>query len=432
MSSPSQPPKRLLILISKLGYQARAFADAARRLGAEVVFATDRCHQLDDPWQDAAIPLHFERSADAAAEIARAATNAPIHAILALGDRPLAAAAHAARSLGLPYNSPESVETARNKFLQRERLSAARVPVPQFFSFALDDDLGPVLPRVQFPCVVKPLMLSMSQGVVRADGPDQFRAAVARIRALVQSPEIQVTREAGLDRLLVENFLPGPEIALEGLLEDGSLRTLAIFDKPDPLEGPYFEETIYVTPSRLAPRALAVVEDCARQAVAALGLTRGPIHAEFRVNARGPWVLEVQPRPIGGLCARALRFGPEKIPLEELLVRHALGMDTRSLQRESAASGVMMIPVPSSGILEGVAGIEEAARLAHIESVEITARPHDYIAAWPEGSSYLGFIFARAPQPAEVESALRAAHACLCFDLRPRLPVEHPLAQQAP
>ena len=432
MSSPSQPPKRLLILISKLGYQARAFADAARRLGAEVVFATDLCHQLDDPWQDAAIPLHFERPADAAAEIARAATNAPIHAILALGDRPLAAAAHAARSLGLPYNSPESVETARNKFLQRERLSAARVPVPQFFSFALDDDLGPVLPRVQFPSVVKPLMLSMSQGVVRADGPDQFRAAVARIRALVQSPEIQVTREAGLDRLLVENFLPGPEIALEGLLEDGSLRTLAIFDKPDPLEGPYFEETIYVTPSRLAPRALAVVEDCARQAVAALGLTRGPIHAEFRVNARGPWVLEVQPRPIGGLCARALRFGPEKIPLEELLVRHALGMDTRSLQRESAASGVMMIPVPSSGILEGVAGIEEAARLAHIESVEITARPHDYIAAWPEGSSYLGFIFARAPQPAEVESALRAAHACLCFDLRPRLPVEHPLAQQAP
>ena len=432
MSNPSQPPRRLLLLISKLGYQARAFADAARRLGAEVVFGTDRCHQLDDPWQDAAIPLHFERPADAAAEIARAATNAPIHAILALGDRPLAAAAHAARSLGLPYNSPESVETARNKFLQRERLSAARVPVPQFFSFALDDDLGRVLPRVQFPCVVKPLMLSMSQGVVRADDPGQFRAAVARIRALVQSPDIHVTREAGLDRLLVENFLPGPEIALEGLLEDGSLRTLAIFDKPDPLEGPYFEETIYVTPSRLAPRALAVVEDCARQAVAALGLTRGPIHAEFRVNARGPWVLEVQPRPIGGLCARALRFGPEKIPLEELLVRHALGMDTRSLQRESAASGVMMIPVPSSGILEGVAGIEEAARLAHIESVEITARPHDYIAAWPEGSSYLGFIFARAPQPAEVESALRAAHACLRFDLRPRLPVEHPLAQQAP
>jgi len=432
MSDASQQQKRLLLLISKLGYQARAFADAARRLGAEVIFGTDRCHQLDDPWQDSALPLHFERAEESASEISRATALASVHAILALGDRPLAVAAHAARALGLPYNSPESVETARNKLRQRECLSAARVPVPQFFSFALDDDLGRVLPRVQFPCVVKPLMLSMSQGVVRANDAAEFRAAVARIRALVQSPEIQVTREAGLDRLLVEGFLPGPEVALEGLLEDGSLRTLAIFDKPDPLEGPYFEETIYVTPSRLAPRALAALEDCARQAVAALGLTRGPIHAEFRVNARGPWVLEVQPRPIGGLCARALRFGTEKIPLEELLVRHALGMVTRSLERESAASGVMMIPVPSSGILEGVAGTEEAARVEHIESVEITARLHDYVAAWPEGSSYLGFIFARAPQPADVESALRAAHACLRFDLRPRLPVEHPLSRHTP
>ncbi len=422
-------PKRLLLLISKLGYQARAFADAAHSLGLEVVFGTDRCHQLDDPWKDAALPLHFERPADAAAEIVRAAAVAPVDAILALGDRPLAAAAHAARSLGLPYNSPESVETARDKLRQREALSAARVPVPQFFSFALDEDVDRVLPGVQFPCVVKPLMLSMSQGVVRANDAAEFRAAVARIRALVSSPEIQVTREEGLDRLLVEGYLPGWEVALEGLLEDGNLRTLAIFDKPDELEGPYFEETIYVTPSRLPPRALAVVEDCARSAVAALGLTRGPIHAEFRLNARGPWVLEVQPRPIGGLCARALRFGPARMPLEELLVRHALGIPTRGLEREAVASGVMMIPVPASGILEGVEGIEEAARVPGVESVEITARMHDYIAAWPEGSSYLGFIFARAPEPAAVESGLRAAHACLRFDLRPRLPVEHPLAR---
>ncbi len=429
MTAAAPPPKRLLLLTSKLGYQSRAFADAARGLGVEVVFGTDRCHQLDDPWRDSALPLHFERPEDSAAEIARAASLAPVHAILALGDHPLAAAAHAARALALPYNSPESVETARNKLRQRECLSAARVPVPQFFAFALDDDLGLILPRVQFPCVVKPLMLSMSQGVVRADSPAEFRAAVARIRALLESPEIQVTREDSLDRLLVEGFLPGPEVALEGLLEDGALRTLAIFDKPDPLDGPYFEETIYVTPSRLAPRALAAIEDCARRAVAALGLTRGPMHAEFRVNSRGPWVLEVQPRPIGGLCARALRFGPQNIPLEELLVRHALGMETRTLERESAASGVMMIPVPSSGILEGVAGMEEAARVPHVESVEITARLHDYIAAWPEGSSYLGFIFARAPQPAAVEAALRAAHACLRFDLRPRLPVEHPLSR---
>jgi biotin carboxylase len=428
------PVRRLLLLTSKLGYQARAFADAARRLGVEVAVGSDRCHQLEDPWGDAALPLHFERPEEAAGEIALAAAGAPIHALLALGDRPLAAAAYAARALGVPYNSPESVEAARNKLLQREGLRAAGLPVPAFFSFALAEDVERVLPQAAFPCVLKPLMLSMSQGVVRANDAAEFRAAVARIRALLESPEVQVTREDSLDRVLVESYIPGGEVALEGLLEDGRLRTLALFDKPDPLEGPYFEETIYVTPSRLATEQQRAIEDCAQCTVAALGLTRGPLHAEFRVNERGPWVLEAQPRPIGGLCARTLRFGAGRIPLEELLVRHALGEDVQGLEREPAAAGVMMIPVPRSGVLEGVEGLEEAARVPGIESVEITARLHDYVAAWPEGSSYLGFLFARdagSAGPATVEAALRAAHSCLRFDLRPRLPVEHPLSRPA-
>jgi hypothetical protein len=270
-------------------------------------------------------------------------------------------------------------------------------------------------------------MLSMSQGVVRANDAAEFRAAVARIRTLVETPEIQVTREEGLDRLLVEGYIPGAEVALEGLLEDGRLRTLALFDKPDPLEGPYFEETIYVTPSRLPAAMQDAILSCAQRSIAALGLTRGPLHAEFRVNEDGPWVLEAQPRPIGGLCARALRFGPQRMPLEELLVRYSLGLDVHALEREAAASGVMMIPVPRSGILEGVEGLEEAGRVPGVESIEITARLHDYVAAWPEGSSYLGFIFAGAADPAPVESALRGSHALLRFDLRPRLPVEHPV-----
>jgi predicted ATP-grasp superfamily ATP-dependent carboligase len=427
-------PKRLLLLTSKLGYQSRAFTDAARRIGLEVGIGSDRCRQLEDPWGDAALPLRFERPEEAAREIAHAAAIAPVHALLALGDRPLLAAAHAARALGLPYNSPKSVEAARNKLLQRERLRTAGLPIPEFFSFALSEDLGRVLPRVPFPCVVKPLMLSMSQGVVRANNRAEFRAAVARIRKLLESPEVQVTREEGLNRVLVEGYIPGGEVALEGLIDEGRLRTLAMFDKPDPLEGPYFEETIYVTPSRLPREAQRAIEDCAQRTIAALGLTRGPLHAEFRVNERGPWVLEAQPRPIGGLCARVLRFCSERMPLEELLVRHALGEDVHHLEREPAAAGVMMIPVPRSGVLEGVEGLEEASRVPGIESLEITARLHDYIAAWPEGSSYLGFIFARDSGPggpAAVESALRAAHACLRFNLRPRLPVEHPLAHRA-
>jgi biotin carboxylase len=418
---------RLLLLAGKLGYQTRSFAEAARRLGVEVVIGSDRCHQLDDPWADAAVALHFEQPEQAATRLVEALGGRAVQGILALGDRPTTTAAITAHSLGLRYNSREAVENCRSKLRQREVLRAKGVPVPAFFSFALAEDLQLVLSRVSFPCVVKPLQLSASQGVIRANNAAEFRAVVERIARLLVSPEIQVTREGELNRLLVEQYIPGAEVALEGLLESGRLRILALFDKPDPLEGPYFEETIYVTPSRFPPEVQAGIFDCAKRTIEALGLTEGPLHAEFRVNDKGPWVLEVAPRPIGGMCARALRFGPERMFLEELLVRGAMGLPGANLPRESLAAGVMMIPVPASGTLEGVDGVERAAATPGVDDVEITARLHDFIAAWPEGASYLGFIFSRAATAEEAETALRRAHSKLQFSIAPRLPVAHPV-----
>ncbi len=424
--------RRLLILASKLGYQTRSFAEAAERLGVEVVFGSDRCHQLDDPWADGALPLRFGEPEQAARNVVAQARARRVDGILALGDRPTATAAYAARALELPYNSPESVENCRSKLRQREILRAAGLPVPEFFSFVFDEPLDAVLRRVKFPCVLKPLSLAASQGVIRANDAREFAAAVARIRALLESPEIQVTREAGLDRLLVESYIPGAEVAVEGLLERGRLRVLAIFDKPDPLEGPYFEETIYVTPSRLPAELQSRIAACAQRAAQALGLTHGPLHAEFRIRGEAPWAVELAPRPIGGLCSRALRFGPERIFLEELLVRHALRLEGSELARESDASGVMMIPVPQSGILERVEGMEEAKATPGVEEIHITARLHDFIAAWPEGASYLGFIFARGGRPEAVERALRESHSKLRFALAPRLRVEHPVSGKVP
>jgi biotin carboxylase len=423
---------RLLILASKLGYQTRSFAEAARALGAEVVFATDRCHQLEDPWSDGAIAARFDQPEEAARRIVQQALLRPVDGLIALGDRPTTTAAYTARALGLAYNRPEGVVNCRSKLRQREVLRAAGLPVPGFFSFRLGKRLDRILPRVEFPCVVKPLRLAASQGVIRANNADEFCAAVGRIQTLLESPEIQVTREEDLDRLLVERYIPGGEVAVEGLLTRGRLRILAIFDKPDPLEGPYFEETIYVTPSRLPEEMQERIADCAAATVRALGLDHGPVHAEFRVNEQGPWVLEAAPRPIGGLCSRALRFGPQRVLLEELLVRHALRLPGSDLDRETGASGVMMIPVPKTGVLEGVAGEDDARATPGIEDVRITARLHDLIAAWPEGSSYLGFIFVRGASPAEAEAALRLAHSRLRFEIVPRLPVEHPVTGKIP
>jgi predicted ATP-grasp superfamily ATP-dependent carboligase len=418
---------RLLILASKLGYQTRSFAEAAKGLGADVVFASDRCHQLEDPWADGAIAVRFEDPEDAARRIVKESLVRPVDGLIALGDRPISTAAYTARALGFAYNSPQSVENCRSKLRQREVLRDAGFPVPGFFSFRLDKRVDKILPRVQFPCVVKPLRLAASQGVIRANSPEEFQAAVTRIKDLLESPEVKVTREPELDRLLVERYIPGGEVAVEGLLTRGKLRILGVFDKPDPLEGPYFEESIYVTPSRLPDEMYDRLLDCAERTVQALGLTHGPVHAEFRINDEGPWVLEAAPRPIGGLCSRALRFGPQRIFLEELLVRHALGMQGTDLDREDGASGVMMIPVPRSGVLEKVEGEEQARQTLGIEDLQITARLHDFLAAWPEGSTYLGFLFAHGKLPAEVEAALRLAHSQLKFEIVERLPVQHPV-----
>lgn len=427
-------PKRLLLFTAKLGYQTRSFEDAVRKLGVQLVYVTDRCHQLEDPWGDQAIAVHFETPEIAAYTVMESLRGQQVSGLLALGDRPAVAAAYAARGLGILHNHPAAVEACRSKQRMREVFRDAGLPTPWFRTLPMEPPPEPALLGISYPCVLKPLSLSASQGVVRANNREEFLAAAARIRRLLESPEILATREPNLGKILVEAYIPGREVAVEGLLTAGSLRILAIFDKPDPLDGPYFEETIYVTPSRLPESAQRAIKECARNSVRALGLSHGPIHAEFRVNESGVWPLEVAPRPIGGLCARALRFSflaeSEPIGLEELLLRHALELPGSDSPREPLASGVMMIPVPKSGILEGVAGEQAARSTPGITELLITARVHDYIAAWPEGSSYPGFLFARGATPDEVQQAIRKAHEKVKFTITPRLPVEHPATRR--
>jgi biotin carboxylase len=416
----------LVLLASKLGYQTRTFVLAAQKLDVPVLLATDRCVQLDDPWGDQAIPVRFEHPAEAAeAILARAA--GPIHAVLALGDHQVPTAAWLAEKLGLPGLSFRAAEQVSSKARQREALAAAGLPVPKFQVYPLDAAPAEVLRCVGLPCVVKPIALAASQGVIRADTPADLAEAIARVSALLRSPEFGPARQrTEFQHLLVEQYVGGREVALEALLTHGHLRPLALFDKPDPLEGPYFEETMYITPSRLPVSWQAQVIECARNAAQALGLAHGPLHAEFRVEDGHVWVLELHARPIGGLCARALRFGPELIGLEELLIRHALGWPGADWEREPQASGVMMIPVPGTGLLVAVDGIEQARSVEGITGLEITARLYDPVRAWPEGTSYLGFIFARAERPEQAESALRQAHGQLRVQIVPELPVEHP------
>jgi len=406
--------KKLLLIGATTGYQTRVFAEAAERLGFELVLATDRCHVLDDPWGDHAIALRFE-DPQAAAEVL--AAEARVDGIVAVGDRPAYLAALAAERMGIPYNSPDAVLASRNKFLARERFDAAGLLVPQFHRLALKDGPERAAETAPYPCVLKPLGLSASRGVIRANGPREFVAAFRRIETLLRDPDILRLHEEQDRFLQVESFIEGREFALEGILTGGQLRVLAIFDKPDPLDGPYFEETIYVTPSREPDETQRDIVRTTESAVKALGLTHGPVHAEMRVNSRGVWMLEVAARPIGGLCARVLPG------LEELILRHAAGQDVSAIAMPREAAGVMMIPIPREGIYVSTEGLEQARSTAGIEDVIITAKEGQKLIPLPEGASYLGFIFARANSPEDVERALHASHEQLHFEIAAALPV---------
>ena len=423
--------QRLLLLCTTTGYQTQAFVDAAEKLGLTVVFATDRCHVLEDPWQDGALPLRFEDPEASAQRIAEYAATNPVAALISIGDRPTPSAARACRALGLLSHPPEAADACRDKYRSRERLRQAGLHVPGFSRFPVDADprclaeMGAV--GLASPWVLKPLALSASRGVIRADTGEEFVLAFERIRALLRTPEVGVLREETSNFIQVESYVEGAEIAVEGIVDRGRLRILAIFDKPDPLIGPFFEETIYVTPSRLAAETQQHVIQTLGRAVQALGLYHGPLHAELRINRGGVWVMEVAARPIGGLCSRALRFRiplvDDNVSLEELLIRLALGLDVSRIYRENAAAGVMMIPIPQAGFYQETQGVDKALATLGIEEIHITAKVSQKLVPLPEGSSYLGFIFGRGPSPVFVEDALRHAHEKLRFVLTPALPV---------
>ncbi len=408
---------RILLLMSPATYRASAFLSAAQRLNLEVVVGVDLPEILAEYWH---VPLgiDFTDIQTSLRTIVEFAQQHPLDAILSVDDSASELAAHASAAIGLAHNSPYASEAARDKLLMRRLMSVGGAPCPPFHDFLLSQDPAWIATQVDYPCVLKPLRFSGSRGVIRANDTTEFIAAFNRLKRLLLNEGYSEHETS----FLVEDFIAGFEVALEGLLTHGQLKVLALFDKPDPLDGPFFEETIYVTPSRLSISVQQAIAHCVAKAAAALGLREGPVHAELRVNEQGPWMLEIAGRSIGGLCSTILEFG-SGMCLEELILRHAVGAEITSIERDTHAAGVMMIPIPTAGMLKAVHGVEEAEAIPLITGIEITAKLHHQLVPLPEGASYLGFIFARGDTPAEVEEAIRCAHKLLHFDIRREIPV---------
>src|SRR5437867_6770329 len=394
MLRPDSP--RLLLLLPTVTYRTVAFVEAARRLGVVVTVASERPSTFERANPAGLVTFDFADPAHAAEQARAFARTHLVHGVVAVDDDTAVVAAAIAEELGLRGNPVAAARAARDKHRQRQLLAAAGVAVPRFELLPTAADPERAARGASYPCVLKPSCLSASRGVIRADTPAEFVAAFERIKRILEQAD-PASRS-----LLVEEFVPGREVAVEGLVSKGALQVFAIFDKPDPLDGPFFEETMYVTPSRLARTAQQGIAACAQAAVTALGLREGPIHAEVRHNHRGAWLIELAARPIGGRCSGALRFDTREAggemrdaSLEEIVIRHALGMPIPTLEREAQASGVMMIPVPGAGVLRDVRGADDAQQVPRVEEVVITAHPGQTLGPWPEGSRYPGSSFAR-------------------------------------
>jgi len=396
---------RILLVALPNSYRVAAYIQAAGALGLEILVASEGAHSLVP---EVAQGLHVDLgSPDALVRLVEEGRDRPFAGVVATDDGTVELTSRVAQALDLRHNPPESARISRRKDLARKALEKAGLPVPGFRRLDLNRPLPCQLRGLQYPCVVKPLALSASRGVIRADDPGQLLAACERVRPLLEG--VQDSEERGY--LLVEDFIPGREVALEGMLDRGRLSVLAVFDKPDPMDGPYFEETYYVTPSRLDARSQDAVRRRVEQACDAYGLCEGPVHAELRIARAEAYILEVAARTIGGQCARLLGLGTGR-SLEELVLAQAVGRPLAVTDGDGGA-GVLMIPIPRAGILRRVEGVLAARRVPYVEDLEISIREGYELVPLPDGASYLGFIFSRAPTPELAEQALRRAHACL-------------------
>ncbi len=402
---------RLLLLLPAAGYTNRDFLEAARRLDVELVTCADYCHQLAAGWGlPPLMSVPFDQLDTAVPQVLRALKQ-PVDAVLAVDDNGAALAAALRVALKLPGMPPVVVDRLTDKLRFRQLQQRAGLRYPAFV--AVQEHEAHLAAALDFPVVVKARRLNASRGVIRADDAAQLERALARVQRI----QSRVQRDAGSLGLLVETFIPGVEVALDGVLSKGELQVLAVFDKPDPLDGPYFEESLYITPSRLSADNQRELADAVQRACVAADMRDGVIHAEARINDAGVWLLEIAPRGIGGLCGRMLA-NTLGMASAEIVLRHAVGLPLPT-QANTDAAGVMMIPIPDSGILRGVDGLPAARAVPHVTAIDITAEPGQLLAPPPDGANYLGFIFSWAATPAEAEAALRAAHAALDIRIQP-------------
>lgn len=397
-----------MLIAPSRSYRVASYINAARQLGYQILIVSDSEHSLVSSIANG-ITVDFQQQDSAYAIIVKSLRHQNILAVIATDDLVVTLSSRVARRLGLPHNDPEATRLTYRKDLARIRLQQQGCNVPDY-SVCPFDEMVEYSTKVSFPVVLKPLMLSGSRGVIRADNPQQFILAAKTIQRILTK---QPCDEYESQHFLIEQFLKGDEIAIDGFMQDGKFILLSLFDKPEPMNGPYFEESYYITPGRQSEQLQQDIIEEVSKCCRAYGLTHGPIHAEARITEKGIFLIEMASRTIGGQCAQLIEYVLAK-KLEEIIIR-LLCFEPMQLQTNNQYAGVLMIPITQTGVLKRVEGLLQARQVKHVSNIEIHIQPGYELIPLPEGSSYLGFIFASADSFDKTWQALQQAHHLLKF-----------------
>lgn len=346
-----------------------------------------------------------------------------IGAVLGYEEDATLTVAHIAAALGLPAHPVAAAEAALDKPMMKQRFAAAGIPAADFIVAADEDEAVAWAEAGGYPVVVKPCRGSASQGVIRANDEHTLRQAYRRLRRIIRDHELDNGGRPPSAHL-VERYLPGSELSCELLLQYGAPEVITEFGKPLPLTGPYFEESIYLTPPALGAALRREVHELSMAAAKALGFYHGPAHCEIRLTPDGPKVLEIAGRLLGGACAGSFRdrLGED---LDALLLRSALGerITLPAPADDAPTVGALMIPVPGEGRVVAVRGDDGARRVPGVRDVSLQTEPGEIVVPFPEQACYaVGFVSASGPDEAAVVGSLGQAAAQISLELTPLRP----------
>lgn len=396
--------KKLLVILPANTYRAQRFLEAARKLGVDVFIATDSDFSPPDPSNSVIDGISFCDPKEAGRQIADIIRHQGPMSVLAVDEAAVEVAEWTRVALGLIDHPNSGILATRDKRELRQRLRENNISQPKTFDILeLEQGRG----EIPFPVVVKPSKGSGSIGVTKAQNQQELTKSLITVQDVIA--KMTISNQC----IVVEEYIPGVEFAVDILVTDGKLHVLVIFEKPDPLVGPFFAETIYVTPPHLTDSQLEALHSVIQKCIRALSINNGPLHLELRLTSANDWVpIDIASRSIGGNCSNALAFA-SNTSLEELIIQNALGLEVINTQRERRASGVYMIPAETLGTLVAVHGVEAALKVRFVEDIQITVKPGTKTVPLPFDNQYLGFIFAKAPGAKTVEKALRTARALL-------------------